>query len=925
MKYIGSVHWPGGLFGRTDELATIGAVLERLGTADSAAIEIVGEPGTGKSALLKAALAAATARRSTVVRIGSSLAEQHASWSALGALVEQVPQTIVGALSDEQRLALDVALGRRLGKVADIAPAVSAVVRDVLSAMCAESAVVVGIDDVHWIDAESATAFAVALRTMRTAPLAIICTSRRVATPIDLAHLFGDRLTVVEPSVLGRSDVQQILRSHGVTVTSAMLDDVDTLVAGNPMHARLLAEQISRDGWRPGRLPVSLSVGYAEVLDALAPDTIETLRLAALVGSNDLDLLGRCRPGIDIESALIEGERAGLLERRIDARGAHDDFGRVRPAVGAALLEGLGPVERRRMHQIVADALADDDDRWAMHLGAAQIQPDAGVAAALDAAALASLTRGARHAAGQLFMRSVELTPVADNSDRWRRTLAGADAFFGAGEFDLAETMSMAAMDGAVDPMQLALAGGVRTQVLAARGDLVDTHSFVVDLLQRLEGWPMLQGLLGRARVRIEQILDLHAALDTAEELRDLMASSGLHDLATEFEVAVANCHFVLGDAVEVAKIWDLARPVVNPADFIGAGWMALEMLVWGCHDSGLVDLALDQFEAAAEAGGASQSLAKVYDYRGNHLVRLGDWAGAEREMRKAVDAAILSQLTGSMADAGLAWLLAATGRAEEAANALATSSSATATDDTLLIKVSHLAAEGFIEFCAGRWETAVETLVAAWSAADKLGLRDLCALPFRVDLVESLIRCGRVGEADERSVHIRALAERSGRSVAMIQAERADTLVCAARGDVDGAIRAADRALAHHRQVELPFELARLQLALGSAYRRAGRRNDAETALVDALTIFDSLGALPFGLRTQEELTRLGGRRAVNELTATEEQVARLVASGKTNAEVAAELIVSLRTVESNLTRIYRKLGLRSRSELAATMRDAD
>jgi DNA-binding NarL/FixJ family response regulator len=136
---------------------------------------------------------------------------------------------------------------------------------------------------------------------------------------------------------------------------------------------------------------------------------------------------------------------------------------------------------------------------------------------------------------------------------------------------------------------------------------------------------------------------------------------------------------------------------------------------------------------------------------------------------------------------------------------------------------------------------------------------------------------------------------------------------------DFDGATSEFERALAQHGRVPIPFARARTVLARGAAQRRANRRRDARASLDEALEVFNRLGARLWADRTRAELARIGGRAsAPNGLTATEERVAALVAVGRTNKEVAAELYVSVHTVEKALTRIYSKLGVRSRTELA-------
>jgi len=136
----------------------------------------------------------------------------------------------------------------------------------------------------------------------------------------------------------------------------------------------------------------------------------------------------------------------------------------------------------------------------------------------------------------------------------------------------------------------------------------------------------------------------------------------------------------------------------------------------------------------------------------------------------------------------------------------------------------------------------------------------------------------------------------------------------------LEDAIRHAERALEHHRELPVPFERARTLIVLGTLHRRAKQKAAARAALEEAIEILDGMGARLWAERARAELGRIGGRAAALGLTPTEQRVADLVAEGRSNKQVAAELFVSVRTVEANLTRVYSKLGIRSRSELAAT-----
>jgi len=154
--------------------------------------------------------------------------------------------------------------------------------------------------------------------------------------------------------------------------------------------------------------------------------------------------------------------------------------------------------------------------------------------------------------------------------------------------------------------------------------------------------------------------------------------------------------------------------------------------------------------------------------------------------------------------------------------------------------------------------------------------------------------------------------------------AARARSLMAAAQGDLDGALRHAEQALEHHERLPDPLERGRTLIVLGTVHRRAKRKAAAREALQEALDLLEAIGARLWADRARAELGRIGGRVRSGDLTPTETRVAELVAEGRTNSEVAAALFVSVRTVEANLTRIYAKLGVRSRTELASRHRPA-
>jgi DNA-binding CsgD family transcriptional regulator len=236
-------------------------------------------------------------------------------------------------------------------------------------------------------------------------------------------------------------------------------------------------------------------------------------------------------------------------------------------------------------------------------------------------------------------------------------------------------------------------------------------------------------------------------------------------------------------------------------------------------------------------------------------------------------------------------------------------------------------AALGFLELSLGHNEAALERyepMVDAFrrGEAGDPGKRHNVALP---DAIEALTALGRLDEAEE----LVQVWEREGTRSEVLRtaatAARCRALIAAARGNLDEGLEHAEEALAHHRDLTLPFERARTLIVLGTLRRRAKHKAAARAALEEAVEILDAMGAVLWVERARAELGRIGGRAASDGLTPTEQRVADLVAEGRSNKEVAAELFVSVRTVEANLTRVYAKLGIRSRTELAAIRQASD
>jgi DNA-binding NarL/FixJ family response regulator len=203
------------------------------------------------------------------------------------------------------------------------------------------------------------------------------------------------------------------------------------------------------------------------------------------------------------------------------------------------------------------------------------------------------------------------------------------------------------------------------------------------------------------------------------------------------------------------------------------------------------------------------------------------------------------------------------------------------------------------------------------------MGVVDPGVTRHRLDLVEALVGIGELDEAEEVQERFESAARELHRGWALTLARRTRALIMSARGDPNGALELIDIALHEIDAFENPIERARMLLSRGTIARRAKLRTQARTALEAAQAEFERLGLPLWAERARAEASRLGGKtRQSTELTATERRVAEAVASGLSNKQAAALLFVSVRAIEANLTRIYAKLGVNSRTQLAARLK---
>jgi DNA-binding CsgD family transcriptional regulator len=234
------------------------------------------------------------------------------------------------------------------------------------------------------------------------------------------------------------------------------------------------------------------------------------------------------------------------------------------------------------------------------------------------------------------------------------------------------------------------------------------------------------------------------------------------------------------------------------------------------------------------------------------------------------------------------------------------------------------LATRGFLELSLGDNAAAEQSLDRLEALTRSTGFLDPGLYRFQGDAVEAKLALGRHDEARRLLEELERIGERLERTWPLAIAARGRGLLCSAEGDAEAAYRAFEEALRLHDRLGQPFERARTLLALGAVRRRDRKKQGAREALGAALETFQSLGAALWADRARAEGERIGGRATTDGLTATEARVAELLASGLTYRQAADALFVSPKTVQWNVSKIYRKLGISSRAELIEWLAEA-
>jgi DNA-binding CsgD family transcriptional regulator len=875
-----------------------------------------GEAGIGKTTLWSAGVAAAGTRGFHVLVSRPVEAETKMAFAALADLLGPLLDKSLIHLPAPQKRAVEIALLRSedAGPVPDLR-AIGTGLLNILKIAGASAPVVLAIDDIQWLDRPSAAALQFALRRLSAEPVSVLASLRLGEprrSPLDLQSVAAQGLHRVSVGPVDASAIDRILRRHlQADFRSPTIRRLHAASGGNPFFALEIGRALLEHGEPPPGLPLPVPGNLTQLVGArlarLPRTTTNALRAAALLSRPTVETAASRR--IEMLRPAVDG--GVITVERSEIRFTH-------PLIASTLVATTPDEERRRLHRRLADVVADLEER-ARHLALSVTAPDSEVAAVLEQAALSAASRGAAGAAAELAQQACQLTPPEAVADAQRRKILAAQHLVFAGDYPVAEQLLREAVD-ALEASPLRARGLLWLGLVQAMGmgrwdDSFVTHGQAVaeagdDLRLRFEterqlGWSLLANI--RAKPAEPH---LRRALELAELLKDRVAmAEALAEVADlDFHLGLGIREDLIERALRLDTLNDHARMARNPL------WPLMQIFI----SSGQLERAratLRRLLTISRDRGEETAVPWILFKLAQIDIAAGEWDRAADYAREANELSVrTAQVTmRSNALSLLAELDALQGRANQA-RAFFLQQPSWDKERWLFGRT----ALGMLELSGGDAAAAWEHLRTLPAATRELGLNEPTIIPFSGYAIEALIGMGRLEEAEPLLEWLEERGRTLDRAWALAIAARCRALFLAAEGNLAGALSSVAQAMAEHQRLPMPFERARTLLVRGIIERRAKQKRPARDSLEAALAIFEQLGATQWAARTRAELQRIGGRARPTGLTETELGIARLVADGKSNREIARAMFLSVKTVEANLSRIYAATGLASRTELA-------
>ncbi len=909
------------LVGRAAEIGILDDLTAGAREGRASVIVLRGEAGIGKTALLTDITARATTGddRFTLLLAQGHEVETHVSFGGLAALlspvlhmVDELPQAQAEALSGALRLRPATG-GDRLG--------VGTAVLGLVAAAAERAPVLLAVDDAHWLDLPSLEAIVFAARRLR-AERALVVLAARPGVDIDPdVARWLDSLGNLELSGLDEQDARELLARRVHPLDPVRLRQHLTDTSGNPLALLELAGQPDA---APGVAPLPIGRRLEDAYEARLKRCPQSTRKALL-------LLAVCAGEIDVLRQLLESQ--GLSPAVIDAAESEGlvkaEGGDVRfrhPLMRAAVYHLATPSERREAHRTMALVVRsmggpNAEELEVLHLAAATRLPDESLAVRLAAAAKAAAERRSYATAMDMYELSGRHSPPGEG--RVRSLLTAAEISMQAGRTEAGLAILERIENETRDPELRSQAVHIRCRIEMWGGKPVLARDRLLDEGRKLlDRQPALAAvMMCHASLLTTMLGELRTAEAVSETAVGLVA-----DLPDELIMPVLVVHaLVLASRArreEARRLLERCRPHLETYDplsadqallIAGQAYDAIEepaeahrwyrRAVTAARDTGAVGLLPFQLGAQALA----------------HW-RQGSWAAALSTAGEAVSFAEETGWRTEMPNSLVALALVEAGMGREEDSLAHGTEAVRMAEQTGARVVAARAAYAFalLDLGASRWDAAAARLerVAAFAANTDLG--DPLLVSWAADAVEAGVRGDGKTLAKTAYAHVLAEAEHSGRPTALAREARCRALLA---DDPRTAELAIEEALDHHSKANWPFEEARTLLVQGELLRRNKQKGRAKEALERAADKFEQLGATSFAGRAATELRTVGGRtraRANTEdLTPQEMNVALAVAAGATNAQAAAQLFLSSKTIEFHLSNVYRKLGIQRRSQL--------
>lgn len=913
---------PAEVVSRDAEAAELGDFLASV-TAEPAALVIEGEAGIGKTTLWLGAVDGARLRGFRVMATRPAAAESVLAYSALADMLSNVDSSVLSELPTPQRIAVDQVLLRSNG---DQPPtdqqAVAAGFLSAVGAQADRTPVLLAVDDLQWLDPSSRLVLAFAARRL-VGPVAVLATLRTgdavgAGNWLELPRPELIRRMALGPLELGALHAL-ISDRLGRSFPRPVMVRIAEISQGNPLYALELARGIDVGASITDMsLPRTLAELVASRLDTADPAAADALLAAACLADPTVDLVARA---VNSEPDAIAARLAGFEDGGlIHLTGNHFRF--EHPLYSRGVYHLAPRAKRRAMHRRLADLVSEPEVR-ARHLALGATGADPLTVDALDEAADAAQRRGAPVAAAELLDLAITL-----GGDLPQRRIRSAKLYFDAGDPGRARKILEELIAGLPPGRQRAeasiLLGHVRV--------LDDSFTDAADLLERA-----LSQTDGDAELLVPTLVMLAFALlntgrlDEAgrrtEEAVVIAEASGLPRLLSQSLSMRTMVRFLVGEGVDEpslrramdAQEWHDDLPIVlRPSVHCAVLWSL----------TGRVDEARRTWTALRRdciERGEEGELTFVAFQGALTAVWSGDIAEATLIVEDAVERAqqLGSDLPMSVALTGRALVAAYAGRAEQVRADARAALEAGRRIGSDRLSEWPVTALGFVEVSLGNYEAALEALAPLLPRLQMMPrATEMIAASYMPDAIEAMVNVNDAASAEPFVAALEENGRRLDRAWMLAVGCRGRAMLSAAGGDVEAAVSAAQQAMVHHDRLQMPFERARTQVVLGQLQRRQRRKDAAATTLHEALRTFEQLGTPLWARRVRAELGRANvGPHTTSILTASQQRVAELAASGLTNRRIAAEMFISPKTVEANLSHIYAKLNIRSRAELGRAM----